>query len=122
MRVPLFGAVCLAGALIAEAFAAPNSAHVCGDPRLSPQDQTDCRAQMDAAKTESERLKVQGAFEKLSVNVGAKAGAATRKAVDAPAPQTNSSTRPWDSYPPAVAAPPVYPGDVPNPKSGKPPA
>ena len=129
MRVPLFGAVCLAGALIAEAFAAPNSAHVCGDVRLSSQDQMDCRAQMDAARTESDRLRVQGAFEKLGAataneagsNVAAKRNAA-RKTSDTPAPQTNPSTKPSDSYPPAVTAPPVYPGEVPNPKTGKPPA
>lgn len=117
----------LAGVGIGSAtFAASNSAHVCGDKRLSARDQMDCRTQMGTARTEGERLKVQGNFEKLSANTTGEAGttAAQRNAkiVSTPTPQTNPSKTPADSYPPAEAKPPVYPGDVPNPKTGRPPA
>ena len=108
-------------------YAASNSAHACGDKRLSAPDQMDCRTQMDAAKTEGERLKVQGTFEKLSASTTGEAGttAAQRnasKTLSTPTPHTNPSTAPGDSYPPAEAKPPVYPGDVADPKTGKPPA
>lgn len=128
MRAPLLGAVCLAAAVIAEAFAAPasNSAHACGDKRLSAADQMDCRSQMDAAKTESERLRIQHNFEKLSASVTGEASTNARRnpplKTATPTPQTNTSDKPADSYPPAEARPPVYPGDIPNPKTGKPPA
>ena len=108
-------------------YAASNSAHVCGDKRLSAADQMDCRTQMDAARNEGERLKVQGNFEKLSASTTGEASttAAQRNAAktsSTPTPQTNPSTTPADSYPPAEAKPQVYPGDIPNPKTGKPPA
>ncbi len=108
-------------------YAASNSAHACGDTRLSAPDQMDCRTQMDAAKTEGERLKVQGAFEKLSASTTGEAGTTAvkrnaAKTLSAPTPHTNPSTVPADSYPPAEATPPAYPGDVPNPKTGRPPA
>lgn len=128
MRAPLIGAACLAAAVIVEAFAAPasNFAHVCGDKRLSSADQMDCRSQMDAAKTESERLRIQGNFEKLSASVAGEASTNARRnpplKTTAPTPQTNPSGKPSDSYPPSEAKPPVYPGDIPNPKTGEPPA
>jgi hypothetical protein len=126
MRVRVSRTVFLAMALSSPAFAASNSAHVCGDRRLSAPDQTTCRAQMDAARTEGERLRVQGSFEKLSASVTGEASTAQRNAAKTLSPgthpQTNPSTTPSDSYPPAEAKPPVYPGEVPDPKTGKPPA
>ena len=114
--------------LVPGAYAASNSAHVCGDARLSAPDQMACRSQMDAARTEGERLAVQGNFEKLSASVTGEAGttAAQRNSAKTtaspPTPNTNPSLTPADSYPPAAATPPVYPGEAPNPRTGKPPA
>ncbi|MHB1207407.1 MAG: hypothetical protein ACYCZX_17710 [Rhodospirillaceae bacterium] len=130
MRLHLVGPFFLATALSSAAFAASNSAHVCGDIKLSANDQMDCRTQMDAARTEGERLQVQHNFEKLSASVTGEAGttAAQRNAAktnlrnNPSTPHTNPATTPADSYPPAESKPPVYPGETPDPKTGKPPA
>lgn len=129
MRLHLIGPFFLATALSSAAFAASNSAHVCGDGKLSANDQMDCRTQMDAARTEGERLRVQHNFEKLSASATGEAStsAAQRNAAktrirNPSTPHTNPSTTPANSYPPAEAKPPVYPGEVPDPKTGKPPA
>ena len=126
---PLLFATALCSSAYAASNSAPsNSAHVCGNTNLSANDQMDCRTQMDAAHTEGERLQVQNNFEKLSASAtgeasttGVKRGSAKASVADQPTPNTKSSAAPSDSYPAAEPKAPVYPGEVPDPKTGKPP-
>ena len=104
-------------------------AHICGDARLSSTDQADCRAQMDRAKTDVERARIQQTFDtrsKASDRAGGSSIAAQRnapsKAATENGPATAPTRAPADSYPPGSTEPPAYPGETPTPRTGKPPA
>jgi hypothetical protein len=116
------------GTLFAHASNAADTAlsHICGDARLSDADQTDCRAQMDRAKTDAERARIEETFNSRIVGTDhdrtGRAKPAPSKTSDENSPVTAPAPAPRDSYSPAATEPPAYPGQAPLPKPTKPPA
>ena len=112
--------------------ATENPAHICGDPRLSTVDQTACRSQMGTAKDDVQRAATARTFADRANATRLEGGSSIAAEQKKPAstliqngPATASepgSSEPRDSYPPAVAQPPAYPGNTPQPSTGRPPA
>ena len=131
MRLHMIGAGILTLAVMSGAHAAQtNSAHICGDERLSAQDQNACRAQMEAATTDAQRTKAQHTFEARAAATTQEGGSSVAAAAHSPAPSLTgiaagpatapAGTTP-DAYPAAKPGAPDYAGRDPQPQTGKPP-